>query len=159
VSTGGARTGCWVAERLPGAGPCDGRLVRAHLIPAQRVRREVISARLAAGAHSGWPSTVAERAELAKIVWDERVFVPICGGAMGQGGHHGMLDGRQLKVVRSMLPAAVEDFAREFGLVWSLDRDYGVAGARGETPVGAVPLDPVGHMQARQLRRERGAGR
>jgi hypothetical protein len=140
---------------LPGAGPCDGRLVKAHLIPKQRIRREVISARLAAGAHSGWPSTVAERAELDRILWDERCWRWICGGPMGLSGHHGQLDGRQLRVPLSSLPRELKEFADEHGLTWSLDRDYG----RAETRRAPVPLDPVGHMQARQLRRERGAGR
>lgn len=97
--------------------------------------------------------TAATRAELDRVLWDERVVVPMCGGATGIGGHHGALDyARTLRIPRELLPHGVEDFAREFGLVWSLDRDYGARQVRAETPTTAVPLDPVGHMQARQLR-------
>jgi hypothetical protein len=146
------RAGCWVAEMLPGAGPCDGRLVKAHLIPKQRIRTETC-ARMHRELGRRWPLQPSEKALLYSILWDGRVWVPVCGGPTGIGGHHGMFDGQQLEVLRSMVPEACEEFAREHELVWSLDRDYGVAGVRGETPVGAVPLDPVGHAQARQRRR------
>jgi hypothetical protein len=85
-----------------GSGPCDGRLVRAHLIPKQLLKREHLSQ------------------------WDPRVWVPCCGGPTGIGGHHGMLDhSRTLKIPRGALPIAVEEFARETGLTWWLDREYG----------------------------------
>lgn len=91
-------------EGWPGAGPCDGRLVRAHLIRRQVIRREV------GDAHA----------------WDPRCWVPCCGGPTGCGGHHGMLDqSRRLRVPRDRLPVGVEEFAAEFGLGWWLDREYG----------------------------------
>jgi hypothetical protein len=100
-------------------------LVRAHLIPKQVIRRGVISARRIAPGDR-WPVTVDQRAELARILWDERSWVPCCGGPMGNGGHHGMLDqSRRLRVPRDRLPVAVEEFAAELNLSWWLDREYG----------------------------------
>lgn len=114
----------------PGAGPCDGRLVRAHLIPKQLIRREVISARSKDPSGGRWPVDTAQRAELARILWDERVIVPVCGGPMGLSGHHGALDAaRTLRIPRERLPVAVAEFAEEFGLTWWLDREYGLVPA------------------------------
>lgn len=94
---------CWFA-RLPGASACDGRLVRCHLIPRQTIRREVSRS----------------------AVLDIRTWVWGCGGPMGVGGHHGMLDySRTLRIPRNRLPAQVEEFAAEHGLTWWLDRTYG----------------------------------
>jgi hypothetical protein len=96
--------GCWVAFNVPGCGPCDGPLVRAHLIKQQTIRRE-------AG---------------KQHVWDDRVWVPCCGGPTGVGGHHGQLDyARSLRIPRSALPVMVEEFAAEHGLTWWLEREYG----------------------------------
>lgn len=106
----GEWTGCWLAA-LPGAGPCDGALIRAHLIPKQLLLREL-------------PAEVS-----AAVLWDERVWAPACGGPTGIGGHHGRLDGRQLRVPRERLPAALEALAVELGLDWWLDREYGPAEA------------------------------
>lgn len=114
----GAR--CFFVGR--GAGPCSGVLIRAHLIPKQRIRREVITAR-STGAR--WPANTAQRGELDRILWDPRCWVPMCGGPMGNAGHHGMLDGRQLEIARADLPGELEEFAQEHGLEWSLERDYG----------------------------------
>lgn len=98
---------CWFAS-LPGAGPCDGKLRKCHLIPAQTIKREVGKAH----------------------VWDPRVWVWGCGGPMGISGHHGQLDSsRTLRVPRDRVPGDVEWFAEEFGLGWWLDREYGVLSA------------------------------
>lgn len=97
------RPPCWFAE-LDGAGECDGRLRKCHLLPAQLIKREV-----GAGA-----------------VWDDPVWVWGCGGPTGIGGHHGQLDySRSLRVPRERLPAALEVWAAERGLDWWLDREYG----------------------------------
>lgn len=98
---------CWLGL-LPGAGACDGRLIRAHLLPRQLLGREL-------GA-----------AEARAAVKDPRSWVWACGGAVGVGGHHGQLDyARTLRVPRHRLPAGLEDLALELGLVWWLDREYG----------------------------------
>lgn len=110
---------CWLAQFS--AVPCDGRLVKAHLIPKQRIRREVTSRR-------GVAVDVPARAVLYSILWDERCWIPACGGPTGIGGHHGMLDGRVLAVPRGALPDGLEAYAVEHGLAWSLDRDYGPLG-------------------------------
>lgn len=103
-----SRPSCWFAS-LPGAGPCDGRPRKCHLIPAQLIRREVSSS--------------------SAVVWDDRVWVWGCGGPMGNGGHHGQLDySRRLRIPRALLPPAVEEFAAEHGLEWWLDREYGPSG-------------------------------
>jgi hypothetical protein len=105
---------CWVAETLPGAGPCDPGvfgLQRAHLVRQQVIRREV---------GRGWSVAAA----------DPRSWVVMC------WGHHAQLDhSRKLKIPRGLLPWAVEEFAAEYGLSWWLDREYG------ERPPPAVPGD------------------
>lgn len=106
-------TVCWVKEHVLHVGTrCDGELVKAHLIPKQRIRRELKAGR--------------SDEQLEALVWDPRVWVPVCGGPTGIGGHHGMLDySRTVRIPREILPAGLEEFAREHGLSWSLDRDYG----------------------------------
>jgi hypothetical protein len=99
---------CWLAQFSDT--PCDGQLIRAHLISKQRIKREI---------HRPLE-------EMFRIVWDERVWVPACGGISGLGGHHGALDGRILSVPRSALPEGLEAFAAEYGLSWALDRDFGL---------------------------------
>jgi hypothetical protein len=44
---------------------------------------------------------------------------------MGQGGHHGQLDGRTLRIEREQLPPALEEWAERYGFEWSLEADYG----------------------------------
>jgi hypothetical protein len=95
---------CWIAEHIILPGPCDGHLIRGHLIAKQTIRRE------------------AQGADL----YDPRCWVPICGGITGIGGHHGMLDyAKTIRIPRDALPPAVEEFAAEYGLVWWLERTYG----------------------------------
>ena len=111
----------------PGAGPCDGALIRAHLIPKQLLRREVWNQRVALRASVEAQGRVFP-ASLRELVWDARCWVPSCGGLHGNGGHHGMLDhSRKLRIPRDRLPVEVEEFAREFGVLWWLDREYGEA--------------------------------
>lgn len=156
-----AAPSCWLAK-VPGAGACDGRLVRAHLIPKQRIKREypmgvlwapgqlfkirmatattagagresfdvvtVRSTRFAPGhvLHDVTPAELdAGLVSLDGIVWDQRCWVPACGGLAGSDGHHGALDSRRLRLTREQLPDAIEQFADDFDMTWSLDRDYG----------------------------------
>ena len=103
--------GCWFAA-IPGAGPCDGGLVRCHLIPKQLLARR-------------FPYGFQERA-LIVLQADPRSWVWGCGGPTGVGGHHGQLDhARRLKVPRALLPAGVEEMASELDLTWWLKREYG----------------------------------
>lgn len=69
-----------------------------HLLKAQQVRREVG----------------------LEHIWDERIIVPGC------RRHHSMLDhSRQIRIPRSMLPPSVEEFAREHGVEWMVEKTYG----------------------------------
>ena len=98
-------TRCWLARFAP-ATACSGRLVRVHLLPKQLLRRE---------GHD-------------VLIPDPRTWVWGCGGPMGNGGHHGMLDqSRTLRVPRGALPEELEALAGELGLTWWLEREYGAA--------------------------------
>jgi hypothetical protein len=98
---------CWLGlyGRLEHDDPmtrCDGRLVRCHLIPKQKI------------------------AKAGGKVWDDRAWVWGCGGQTGIGGHHGMLDqSRTLRLPREALPPGLEEFAYELGLMWFLEETYG----------------------------------
>jgi hypothetical protein len=124
---------CFFAS-LPDAGPCDGRLVRCHLIPRQKIRRE-------ARALSG--ESLAR--VIDGLVRDGRCWVWGCGGPMGQGGHHGQFkpDGPR-PIPRHRLPPGLEEFAEETGLEWWLDYTYGPrwdeAEAAAREAHGDVPL-------------------
>jgi hypothetical protein len=97
------RGGCAEGIPLRLGPPCDGRLVRAHLLPRRLIK------------------TLNPDLE-----WDPRGWVWSCGGPMGNGGHHAMLDtSRRIRVPRDALPVNLEDFAEELGLLWWLDREYG----------------------------------
>jgi hypothetical protein len=99
---------CWLAEhgvmeKGRAMAPCDGRMVRVHLIPRRLIKR--INA--------------------AKQ-WDIRAWVLACGGIMGNAGHHGMLDhSRTLRIPRAAIPPATQQLADELGLGWWLDQEYG----------------------------------
>lgn len=80
---------------------CEGRLIRAHLIPKQMLKS------------SG-------------DVWHPSSFVWACGGVTGVGGHHGMFDSsRTLRLPREAIPAGTEALAAFLGLTWWLDKTYG----------------------------------
>ena len=109
---------CWLAQFA--STPCDGRLVKAHLIPRQLLRRECPNGFTVEDEDGAY--TIA----LDKLIEDRSTWVWACGGPMGDGGHHGMLDqSRTLRVPRAMLPRRVEWFAEALGLEWWLDRTYG----------------------------------
>jgi hypothetical protein len=95
---------CWLARFA--STPCDGGLVRCHLLPRQLLRREL---------KSRWRAVAA----------DERSWVFGCGGPMGNGGHHGELDqARTLRVPREALPPGLVELAGELGLTWWIDHEY-----------------------------------
>jgi hypothetical protein len=90
----------------PEAGPCDGRLIRAHLIRRQVLKRELNAGR--------------------RLLEDPRLWVWCCGGPTGCSGHHGMLDvARTLRIPRERLPAVFEAACAELGLGWWVEREYG----------------------------------
>jgi len=102
---------CWLAQFSDT--PCDGQLVKVHLLPRQLLKREA-----------------PDRAQ--ELIEDPRSWVPACGGPCGNAGHHGQLDhSRTLRVPRHMLPLGVEEVADELRLSYWLDREYGVQQAWG----------------------------
>jgi hypothetical protein len=102
------RNGCQLARFSDT--PCDGELVRVHLIPKQRLRKEL-------------PPESYQAAVIHPAVW-----VWACGGPTGIGGHHGELDySRKLRVPREALPPLTEAWAAFHGLTWWLTREYGPA--------------------------------
>jgi hypothetical protein len=89
---------CWFSM-LPDAGPCDGRLVRCHLIPRQTIRREAVGA-------------LPRGVELRD---GERPLDSIA---------RTLADGPR-PIARHRLPPGLEEFAAELGLEWWLDYTYG----------------------------------
>jgi hypothetical protein len=120
---------CWFAQ-LSDAGPCDGRLVRCHLLTKQLLARTFPQGAVyVAGYWRAAPRYSDPDRSLVSLLDDPRVWVPGCGGVSGIGGHHGQYDHLQKRIGRSELPAGVEEFAKEFGLQWWLERRYGTQGA------------------------------
>lgn len=107
---------------LPGAGECDGPLRVCHLIKKQVITREAFTREH----RQRYASDAAACGALARLVTDERCWVPGCGGPMGNAGHHGAFkpDGPR-GIPRALLPAGLEEFAAELGLGWYLDRTFG----------------------------------
>jgi hypothetical protein len=97
---------CWF-KRLPDAGPCEGRLVKCHLIKRQVLVREL-------GKREG-----------ERLVRDDRTWVWGCGGPMGPGGHHGQFkpDGPK-GIPLSLLPEGYTRLMAELGLWWYVERTF-----------------------------------
>lgn len=121
----------------PEAGPCNGRLIRAHLIPQQLIKRTCPDGLYRYGDVWLPPARVREleapSLDMSGFPWrscsallmDPRSWVWCCGGPTGAQGHHGMLDySRTIRIPRDRLPAGVEEFAAELGLLWWVDRTY-----------------------------------
>jgi hypothetical protein len=92
---------CWLAQFSKT--PCDGELVRCHLIPRQVLKRE------------GHP----------ELIDDRRTWVPGCGGPTGVGGHHGELDfSRKLRIPIWDIPTETLLLMEAIDLDWWLRREY-----------------------------------
>jgi hypothetical protein len=92
---------CWLKQFS--TTPCDGQLVRCHLIPRQLLAREGHDA----------------------LIEDRRTWVPGCGGPTGIGGHHGELDtSRKLRIPLWRIPTETLLLLEEIGLGWWLEREY-----------------------------------
>jgi hypothetical protein len=128
---------CWLAAFSET--PCDGPLVRAHLLTRQRLRLELpegavwLSGREKALSwravqrdglleRPGAPR-VLRRMSLRQLQEDERLWVPACGGSTGLEGHHGEWDGLRLTVPRVKVPPEMLAFVDELGLTAFLKRD------------------------------------
>jgi len=96
-----------------GHGPCAGRIDRHHVIPKGRIK----AALKTKAYRQGWSKRqLAEAIRVA--VEDERVIAPAC------RRHHELWHNARYRVPRSALPLEVEQFAKDYGLMSSLDRDY-----------------------------------
>jgi hypothetical protein len=103
--------GCWLAQFSDT--PCDGALVRCHLIPRQRLKKSWADIR------HRWTGTLQE------LIDDRRTWVPACGGPMGVGGHHGELDfSRKLRIPIWRLPTETLLLVEAIGLDWWVVREY-----------------------------------
>jgi hypothetical protein len=81
-------------------GGCEGRLVKAHLVPKQTIRRELRPR------SSSWAVEAA--------VNDPRCWRPMCGGPTGIGGHHGAYDAYQIRL--HAWPEDFLEFLREYDI-------------------------------------------
>jgi hypothetical protein len=94
--------------------PCEGPLVRCHLIPQQLLRRTPQYQAITLRPMRHW------------FLYDERSWVWGCGGAMGIGGHHHMFDcSKRIRLARCSIPAGTEELAEALDLQWYLDRTFG----------------------------------
>lgn len=139
---------CWLAQFTDT--PCEGALVRCHLLERQKLRQaypdgalalegllrtlwrcdliEEIPERVYYPIHlweqTVYPAGIAPAFTLDSLADDPRLWRPGCGGITGIGGHHGLLDGFKLKPPRSAIPEETLDAARELGLLWAIERDH-----------------------------------
>ena len=102
-------------------GGCEGRLVKAHLVPKQTLRREL---RYRGTLDPEKPSGAVER-WLHEVIWDERCWRWMCGGPTGLGGHHGQYDAKQVRIPREQVPPDLVAFLAEHGLEWMVDKYLG----------------------------------
>lgn len=88
---------------------CRGRLQWHHVVPRQRIKRthrEVVARYRRSGGEKPWG--------LVRAIADERNRVWLC------VFHHGQVEAKRLYVDP---PESVREFAREYGLEWSLEAD------------------------------------
>lgn len=84
--------------------PCEGRLIRAHLLAKQALKRRGLDP------------------------WDDATWVWACGGPPhmhGLGGCHGRLDNYTLIVPPEALPEALVAFAERESMVPYIERRFG----------------------------------
>jgi hypothetical protein len=93
------------AACLLACGDCDGPVEAHHVVPKQRVKHWL-----------GFMEIAPE--DLWPIVWDDRNGVPLC-----RDRHHHLVTVGALKLPAWKVPLAVYDFAAQYDLGWSLDRD------------------------------------
>jgi len=84
-------------------GPCNGQLVRAHLVKQQVLTRE---------GHD-------------EARFDPRSWIPVCGGPQGNAGHHGKLDGGQIRMGIERLPDGFLELMAELSMTWYVVKHYG----------------------------------
>lgn len=82
---------------------CDGPLDAHHLIKKQRIRVHV---------------STLEEPERLRAMYDPRIGIPVC------RRHHHELEHGFKPMFYEDLPQAAIEYARDWGLEWSLDRDF-----------------------------------
>jgi hypothetical protein len=92
-------------------GGCEGRLVKAHLVPKQTLRRELVMYRI---------EEEGEGVDADIVIWDPRCWRPMCGGPTGIGGHHGAYDAYQIRL--HAWPEDFLEFLREYDIGWMAER-------------------------------------
>lgn len=102
--------GCWLARFS--SKPCHGRLIRAHLIPQQTLKKEIAYCD-------------------ESVIWDPRVWVWACGGIMGNGSHHNEFDQKKIIVPWLDLPIELLQFADDHGLGWWVAKHFPTIDTRG----------------------------
>ena len=136
---GAFRGPCWLCQRLPAqAQRCEmasgGIIDGHHIIRKSRLKREfphgayvyedgsvdaVPAAHRRVIAPNATEVNGVRVVPLDAILWDPR------NGLVLRRWHHDELEQRRVRILRTSLPRAVEEFAAEFGLLWSLERDFG----------------------------------
>jgi hypothetical protein len=89
-------------------GGCEGRLVKAHLVPKSRLKQELRQRHIA----------------INDVIWDERCWRFMCGGITGIGGHHGAYDAKQIRIPREQVPPDLVAFLAEYELGWMVERYF-----------------------------------
>lgn len=127
---------CWLARFTDT--PCEGALVRCHLLQKQWLRQEypegavwlqdapvAVSARDLRRDHILYDDS-ARVMDLATLETHPALWRWGCGGAMGQGGHHGMFDGYKLTVPRAEVPFETRLLISHLQLFprWERDRRF-----------------------------------
>lgn len=87
---------------------CEGRLDPHHVIPRQRIRARF---------GRGRGLIPLSRGNQVAAIRDERNIVPLC------RHHHELVTNRRLYLTEADLPHGIHDFAKEYGLEWSLHLD------------------------------------
>jgi hypothetical protein len=86
---------------------CEGRLVKAHLVPKQTLKREL-------HLDKTFPNPLTP-------IWDSRCWRWMCGGwGYGSSGHHGAYDAYQIRL--HAWPEDFLEFLREYDIEWMADR-------------------------------------
>ena len=127
---------CWLAQFTDT--PCDGALVRCHVLQRQWLRQEypegavwlegtftAVSARVLRRDHIAVEPAVLTMS-LPRLENHPRLWEWGCGGAMGNGGHHGSFDGYKLPVPRIGVCLDTRLFIARLGLTakWERDRRF-----------------------------------
>ena len=98
-------------------------MVKAHLVPKSRLKKEIrIETNCAHHPYScpyGNACADCGMAEIQAAIWDRRVWRWMCGGISKIGGHHGKYNAKQIRLEE--VPEDLIEFLREYDLEWMAD--------------------------------------